>query len=216
MTICSATAQTIYYKQGRQWPLKKAAKYWSWFWSLLWQNKSCLPVQRCKFLRFCHSGTCYACIRKNHESVLSYVTHKSSQTESPHYTIITRAAMLRGFQYVCRLLAAIGMQRAVCRPGCTRKGKRLMRKDTTRIENVSTFCQRKEHRDRNEKSSITGDMELSSKAMLTHWGPDKMIVIFKTIFSNAFSWMKMYGFRLWFHWTLFPMVQLTISYHWFR
>ena len=28
--------------------------------------------------------------------------------------------------------------------------------------------------------------------VLTHWGRDKMAAIFQTIFSNAFSWMKMY------------------------
>ena len=51
---------------------------------------------------------------------------------------------------------------------------------------------------------------------LTHWGRDKMAAIFQTIFSNAFSWMKMYKFRLRFHWSLFPRVQLTIFQHWFR
>ena len=34
--------------------------------------------------------------------------------------------------------------------------------------------------------------------------------------SNAFSWMKMYKFRLIFPWSLFPRVQLTIYQHWFR
>ena len=32
--------------------------------------------------------------------------------------------------------------------------------------------------------------------ILTHWGPDKMIAIFQTTFSNAFSWMQIYEFRL--------------------
>ena len=31
---------------------------------------------------------------------------------------------------------------------------------------------------------------------LTHWVRDKMTAIFQTTFSNAFSWMKMYEFRL--------------------
>ena len=44
----------------------------------------------------------------------------------------------------------------------------------------------------------------------------KMGTIFQTTFSNAFSWMKMYKFRLKFHWSLFLWVQLTISQHWFR
>ena len=46
--------------------------------------------------------------------------------------------------------------------------------------------------------------------------PRQMAAIFQTTFSNAFSWMKMYEFRLRFHWILFPRVQLTISQHWFR
>ena len=32
--------------------------------------------------------------------------------------------------------------------------------------------------------------------ILTHWGPDKMIAIFQTTFSNALSWMQIYEFRL--------------------
>ena len=42
-----------------------------------------------------------------------------------------------------------------------------------------------------------------------------MAAIFQTTFSNAFSWMKMYEFRLKFHWSLFPRVELTIFQHWF-
>ena len=49
--------------------------------------------------------------------------------------------------------------------------------------------------------------------ILTHWGRDKMAAIFQTKFSNAFSWVKMYEFRLRFHWSLFPMVQLTICHY---
>ena len=51
---------------------------------------------------------------------------------------------------------------------------------------------------------------------LTHWGQDKMAVIFRTIFSNAFSWMKMYEFRLNCHWRFFLRVHLTIFQQWFR
>ena len=47
--------------------------------------------------------------------------------------------------------------------------------------------------------------------MLTHWSRDKFAVISKTILSNALSWMNMYKFRLRFHWSLFPTVQLTLS-----
>ena len=52
--------------------------------------------------------------------------------------------------------------------------------------------------------------------ILTHWGRDKMAAIFQTTFSSAFSWMKMFEFRLIFHWSLFPRVQFTIFQHWFR
>ena len=51
---------------------------------------------------------------------------------------------------------------------------------------------------------------------LRHWGWDKMAAIFQTTFWKAFSWMKTYEFRLRFHCSLFPMVQLTNSQHWFR
>ena len=51
---------------------------------------------------------------------------------------------------------------------------------------------------------------------LTHWGRDKIDDIFQTTFSNAFLWMKMYEFRLRFHWRLFLRFQLTIIHHWFR
>ena len=56
---------------------------------------------------------------------------------------------------------------------------------------------------------------LSGSTILTHWGRDKMAAIFQTTFSNASSWMKMLKFRLRFHWSLFPRVQLTIFRHWF-
>ena len=46
--------------------------------------------------------------------------------------------------------------------------------------------------------------------------PRQMAAFFQTTFSNAFSWMKMYQFRLRFHWGLFLLVQLTIFQHWFR
>ena len=50
----------------------------------------------------------------------------------------------------------------------------------------------------------------------THWGREEMNNISQTTFSNAFSSMKMFEFRLKFHWSLFPRVQLTIFQHWFR
>ena len=51
---------------------------------------------------------------------------------------------------------------------------------------------------------------------LTHWGRDKMAAISQTMFSNVFSWMEIYEFRLKFHWSLFLRVQLTIFQLWFR
>ena len=47
--------------------------------------------------------------------------------------------------------------------------------------------------------------------MLTHWGRDKMDANSQTTFSSAFSWMKIFEFRLKFHWSLFLRVQLTYS-----
>ena len=61
------------------------------------------------------------------------------------------------------------------------------------------------------RNNITG-----GRVCLTQWGRDKMVTIFQTTFSNAFSWTKMYELRLRFHWRLFPRVQLTIFQHWFR
>ena len=55
-----------------------------------------------------------------------------------------------------------------------------------------------------------------SNMILTHWGRDKMDAISQTTCSSAFSGMKMFEFRLRFHWSLFRRVQLTIIQHWFR
>ena len=43
-----------------------------------------------------------------------------------------------------------------------------------------------------------------------------MAAIFQMTFSKAFSWIKMCQFRLRFHQSLFPRVQLKIFQHWFR
>ena len=56
----------------------------------------------------------------------------------------------------------------------------------------------------------------SNKAVLTHWGRDKMAAFCQTTFSNAFSSLKMYKFWLKFHWRLFLRLQLAIFQHWFR
>ena len=55
-----------------------------------------------------------------------------------------------------------------------------------------------------------------SGELLTHWGRDKMDAISHTTLWSAFSSMKMFEFRLKFHWSLFLRVQLTIFHHWFR
>ena len=65
-------------------------------------------------------------------------------------------------------------------------------------------------------SIMTFHITSNSTFYLTHWGRDKMATIFQTTFSNAFSWMKMFKFRLKFQWSMFPRVQLTIFQHWFR
>ena len=52
--------------------------------------------------------------------------------------------------------------------------------------------------------------------LLTHWGRGKMDAISQTTFSSAFSWIRIFEFRLKFHWSLFLRVQLTIFQHWFR
>ena len=46
--------------------------------------------------------------------------------------------------------------------------------------------------------------------------PRQMDAISQTTFSNAFSWMKIFEFRLEFYWSLFLRFQLTIFQHWFR
>ena len=43
-----------------------------------------------------------------------------------------------------------------------------------------------------------------------------MAPVLQTMFSNAFSSMKIFVFWLKFHWSLFIRVQLPITQHWFR
>ena len=49
---------------------------------------------------------------------------------------------------------------------------------------------------------------------LTHWGRDNMAAIFQTTFSFTFSWIKMFEFRIRFHWNSFLRVKLAILQHW--
>ena len=45
--------------------------------------------------------------------------------------------------------------------------------------------------------------------------PRQIAAISQTTFSSEFSWIKMYDFRLRFHWSLFLRFELTILQHWF-
>ena len=44
---------------------------------------------------------------------------------------------------------------------------------------------------------------------LMHWGRDNMAAMFQTTFSNAFSWINIYEFRLRSHKSLFLWAQLS-------
>ena len=46
-----------------------------------------------------------------------------------------------------------------------------------------------------------------------HWARDKIVIIWQTTFSNAFSWIKKYEFRLRFHWSLLLRIEITIFQH---
>ena len=70
--------------------------------------------------------------------------------------------------------------------------------------------------DLNTLPYIYGPFTINHCRLLTHWGREEMNNISQTTFSNAFSPMKLFEFRLKFHWNLFPRVQLTIFQHWFR
>ena len=48
---------------------------------------------------------------------------------------------------------------------------------------------------------------------LTHWGRDTIAAISQTTFSNAFSWMEMYEFRLKFHSSLFLRLDWSAPSH---
>ena len=60
------------------------------------------------------------------------------------------------------------------------------------------------------EDEYNGTILMTHFVFLTQWGRDKMDAISQTIFWSAFSWMKMFEFRLKFHWSLFLRVQLTI------
>ena len=62
----------------------------------------------------------------------------------------------------------------------------------------------------NDNNLLMAKTEHQTCYWLTHWGLDKMEAISQTTCSIAFSWMKMFEFRLKFHWSLFLRVPLTI------
>ena len=62
----------------------------------------------------------------------------------------------------------------------------------------------------------SGNIWTDAGLLLTHWGRDEIDAILQTTVSRAFSWMKIYRFRIKFHWSLFPRVQWPIIQHWFR
>ena len=63
---------------------------------------------------------------------------------------------------------------------------------------------------------IHGCFQQQYARILTHWGRDKMAANFQTTYSNGYFLMKMYEFRLKFHWSLSLVVELAIFQRWFR
>ena len=60
-----------------------------------------------------------------------------------------------------------------------------------------------------EKTNNSCNKSKSCIKLLTHCGRDRMVDILRTTFSNAFSWMKIYEFRLKFHYSFFLRFKLT-------
>ena len=67
-----------------------------------------------------------------------------------------------------------------------------------------------------KNTTITTIQSCEYACGISHWGQDKMSDISQTTYSNAFSRMKIYEFRLQCHWILFQRIKLTILHHWFR
>ena len=66
-------------------------------------------------------------------------------------------------------------------------------------------------------STITRPLfKLIFKNCLTHLPLDKMASISQLILWDAFAWVTSFVFWLKFHWSLFLIVQLTMSQYWFR
>ena len=64
--------------------------------------------------------------------------------------------------------------------------------------------------------NVSSQLDFSCGKILTNLPLDKMASISQTIFSDAFSRLKIFGFWLKMHWNLFLRVQLTIVEHRFR
>ena len=62
-----------------------------------------------------------------------------------------------------------------------------------------------------EKNMIVLTWVKNGIMLLTHWARDKIAAISQTTSSNAFSWMKMYEFRLRFPWSLFLRIKKNIG-----
>ena len=87
--------------------------------------------------------------------------------------------------------------------------KRRGNRDGTRIDGISEVREK-------DREDVGVDIRSKTGKTINTLRPRKMAAIFQTTFSNAFSSMKMYEFRLRLHWSLFLGVQLTIFHHWVR
>ena len=82
-------------------------------------------------------------------------------------------------------------------------GKISQRITTTKHSKAKTVC-------------IFLGIYCNKSSPLRHWGRDEMATILQPTISDAFSWKKMYEFRLKFLWSLLLMVQLARFGHCFR
>ena len=83
------------------------------------------------------------------------------------------------------------------------------------LENVSSWNDISQHYF--EALNVTGyTWGILVKMIFNTLRSRQMATIFQIIYSNEFSWMKLYEFQLKFHWILFLRVQLTIFQHWLR
>ena len=78
------------------------------------------------------------------------------------------------------------------------------------------LCNESSHQQRGPEHLSTTLIPLIAVTHVNTLRPRQKDAISQTTFSNAISWMKMYGFRLIFHGSLFLIVQLTIFQHCFR